>query len=53
MNKQAPPKVAHIIAVGSAKGAVGKSTVAVNLALCLRALDYRVGLVDADILGPV
>lgn len=47
-----PAHVTYVVAVGSGKGGVGKSTVSLNLALGLKALGLKVGLLDADIYGP-
>lgn len=46
------PGARSVLAVGAGKGGVGKSTVAVNLALALKERGLRVGLLDADIYGP-
>jgi ATP-binding protein involved in chromosome partitioning len=51
-DRKALPGVAHVIAIGSGKGGVGKSTVSANLAVALANTGARVGLLDADIYGP-
>jgi len=50
--RQPIPGVKNLVAVASGKGGVGKTTVAVNLALALAKLGHHVGLLDADVYGP-
>src|SRR5580700_9850157 len=53
VDKKAPiPGVKNLVAVASGKGGVGKTTVAVNLAIALKKLGSTVGLLDADVYGP-
>ena len=52
LNPQPIPGIDSIVAVGSGKGGVGKTTLAVNLALALSRTGYQVGLLDGDVYGP-
>ena len=50
--RQPIPGVQHLIAIGSGKGGVGKTTLSVNLAISLARMGHKVGLLDADVYGP-
>ena len=52
MERQPIPGVKNLVAVASGKGGVGKTTVAVNLAIALQKLGHKVGLMDGDVYGP-
>ncbi|HKS80678.1 MAG TPA: Mrp/NBP35 family ATP-binding protein [Candidatus Acidoferrales bacterium] len=52
MTKEPIAGVKHLVAVASGKGGVGKTTVAVNLAIALKKMGAKVGLLDADVYGP-
>ncbi len=52
MGPQPLPGVNNIVAIGSGKGGVGKTTIAVNLAIALAKMGHRTGLLDADVYGP-